>query len=214
MKHDDSVSYWQRTSQAIALSTMLPRTVDVAVIGGGLLGVATCYWLSRAGMHVALLERYVPASGATGRNGGFVRAGAALSYSDVITHSGRDVASAIMKLTTQSKVLMRQVIEEEDIACDYREPGSLRLALNEQQVEAARQEADSATALPVTGTTPCSPTLGGNAGVHHRYASHCRPCASASPCLLRRWIFRSWHALRNALWATAGGGRDERHHPG
>jgi hypothetical protein len=43
------------------------------VIGGGLLGTATCYWLARAGVRVALLEREGLASGASGRNGGFVR---------------------------------------------------------------------------------------------------------------------------------------------
>jgi len=140
MKSNDSVSYWQSTSQAMSLSTDLPRTVDVAVIGGGLLGAATCYWLTRAGIHVALLERHFPASGATGRNGGFVRAGAAISYPDAIDQFGQETARAVMTLTSQSKALTRQVIEEERIACDYREPGSLRLALSEQQAEHLQRE--------------------------------------------------------------------------
>lgn len=43
----------------------------MAVIGGGLLGTAICYWLARQGVSVALLERSALAAGATGRNGGF-----------------------------------------------------------------------------------------------------------------------------------------------
>ncbi len=140
MNSDDSVSYWQSTSQAIPLSTDPPRTVDVAVIGGGLLGVATCYWLTRAGIRVALLERDFPASGATGRNGGFVRAGAAISYPDAIDQFGQETARAVMTLTSHSKALTRQVIEDERIACDYREPGSLRLALGEQQAAHLQRE--------------------------------------------------------------------------
>jgi hypothetical protein len=36
-----STSYWHQTAPAIPLSTDLPHSVDVAVIGGGLMGVAT-----------------------------------------------------------------------------------------------------------------------------------------------------------------------------
>ena len=140
MSHHDSVSYWQRTSQILPLSTDLPRTVDVAVIGGGLLGAATCYWLARAGIQVALLERSFPAAGATGRNGGFVRAGSGISYPAAIDLFGRETARAVMTLTSASKALTRQVVEEEGIVCDYREPGSLRLALSEQHVAQFQRE--------------------------------------------------------------------------
>ncbi len=140
MSHHDSVSYWQRTTQILPLSIDLPQTVDVAVIGGGLLGTATCYWLARAGIHVALLERSFPAFGATGRNGGFVRAGSAISYPDAIDQFGQETARAIMTLTSESKALTRQVVEEEGIRCDYREPGSLQLALSKQHVEAFQRE--------------------------------------------------------------------------
>src|SRR5258708_40212276 len=65
-----SISYWQRTVPDFPLSTDLPSAVDTAVIGGGLLGASTCYWLAKAGVRVALLERTAIAAGATGRNGG------------------------------------------------------------------------------------------------------------------------------------------------
>lgn len=140
MSHHNSVSYWQSNTQILPISTNLPRTVDVAVIGGGLLGVATSYWLARAGIQVALLERHFPAYGATGRNGGFVRAGSAISYPNAIDQFGQETARAVMTLTSQSKVLTRQVVEEVRIACEYREPGSLRLALNKQEVEQFKDE--------------------------------------------------------------------------
>jgi glycine/D-amino acid oxidase-like deaminating enzyme len=138
----ESVSYWQSTSPADALSTTLPRTVDVAVVGGGLLGAATCYWLAREGAQVALLERAALASGATGRNGGLVRAGSAESYPDAIAHLGHETVQAVMTLTYESRALLRQVLQEEHIACDYREPGTVKLALNERQVERLQEEVE------------------------------------------------------------------------
>jgi len=129
----DTVSYWQRTSNQVTLSTDLPPTTDVAVVGAGLLGAATSYWLARAGLAVVLLERMTPAFGATGRNGGIVSVGPAESYINAVLRLGHETARAIWTLTLENRALLRQVLAEEGIACDYREPGHLSLALGEDQ---------------------------------------------------------------------------------
>lgn len=139
----ESVSYWQRTVPDFLLPTDMPRSADVAVIGGGLLGAATCYWLAQAGVRVVLLERSALAAGATGRNGGFVRAGSAGSYPEAITHLGQETARAVMEITYESRALLRQVLQEEVIACDYREPGALHLAITEAQGERQRREVEA-----------------------------------------------------------------------
>jgi glycine/D-amino acid oxidase-like deaminating enzyme len=137
-----SISYWQRTTPDFPLSSDLPPTVEVAVIGGGLLGAATCYWLARAGVRVALLERAALAAGATGRNGGFVRIGPAGSYTEARERLGPETARYVMNLTAESQALLRQVLAEEAIDCEYREPGTLRLAITEAQQKQYRQEID------------------------------------------------------------------------
>jgi gamma-glutamylputrescine oxidase len=110
----------------------------VVVVGGGLLGATTCYWLARAGVRVLLLERTALAWGATGRNGGFVRAGPAGSYLEAKTRLGRGMARATMNITLES-----QVVQEETITCEYREPGSLRLAMTEVQEDQYHKEIDA-----------------------------------------------------------------------
>ena len=107
------------------------------------MGTATCYWLARQGIPVALLERSALAAGATGRNGGLVVARTAGAYSKAITDLGHETARAIMDVTLESRTLLRQVLQEEAIACDYREPGSLRLALSEAEVEQHIREVDA-----------------------------------------------------------------------
>src|SRR6266487_3275558 len=125
----DSISYWQQTAPIVPLSTDVPHLVDVVVIGGGLMGTATSYWLAREGVSVALLEREAIGWGATGRNGGFVVAGPAGGYTDAITRLGHETAYVVMTDTMANQQLVRQVLGEERIECSYREPGSLRLAL-------------------------------------------------------------------------------------
>lgn len=137
----NSISYWQRTAPTVPLSTEVPRSVDVAVIGGGLMGVATSYWLARAGIPVALLEREAIGWGATGRNGGFVDTGSAGIYLETIRHLGYEVAHTVMTDTLINQELLRQVLEEEALECQYREPGTIQLALTDAQEDLLRTEA-------------------------------------------------------------------------
>ena len=82
---------------------MLPRLADVTVVGGGLLGSATSYWLAKQGVPVVLLERTALAAGATGRNVGFVVAGPAELYPDAIAHLGHETAHVVMIVTHGSR---------------------------------------------------------------------------------------------------------------
>jgi len=134
---DNPWSYWQKTSIPVTLPTVFPSSsvVDVVVIGGGILGVATCYWLAHAGVSVVLLERSMLASEATGRNGGIVSIGPALSYPEAVARWGHACARQVLQLTLESKALLERIIAEEDIACDYREPGRLALALDSDHME-------------------------------------------------------------------------------
>jgi sarcosine oxidase subunit beta len=52
----------------------LPDRADVVIVGGGIMGLALAWNLSRAGSKVVVLERGYLCEGASGRNGGGVRA--------------------------------------------------------------------------------------------------------------------------------------------
>ena len=150
-RHDhEPPSYWQKTVTPIPLSSDLPALVDVAIIGGGILGASLSYWLARAGVNAAVVERTALAFGATGRNGGFVSIGTAESYSDAIKRLGRESARGVLKVTLENQVLLRHVLNEEQIACDYHEPGTLSLALTADHLIKLKQDVAS---LQVDGVT-------------------------------------------------------------
>jgi gamma-glutamylputrescine oxidase len=126
-------SYWHRTcAPPLPTDSAMPDAADVVVVGGGLLGVAMSYWLARGGASVVLVERAGLAAGATGRNGGFMVAGTAESYPAAIARIGHAGARAVWQLTLDNRMLLRRVLADEQIDCDYREVGNLHLALGEQ----------------------------------------------------------------------------------
>src|SRR5437867_10912222 len=56
-RNHEPASYWHATAPRSTIRPAdPPPTADVAIIGGGLLGSATAYWVARAGASVALLE--------------------------------------------------------------------------------------------------------------------------------------------------------------
>ncbi len=133
-------SYWHATASPLIPSDPLPAEADVVVIGGGMLGCWTAYWLARAGVAVTLLERTTIGWGATGRNGGFLGSGTAVGYLDAIERYGHADAQALWELTQTGQTLGANVIAEEEIDCDLRSPGILSLALSEDSLEEMRRD--------------------------------------------------------------------------
>src|SRR5579872_7297993 len=145
---DEPSSYWQETAASVALSDELPSNCEVAVVGGGIIGSSLGYQLARAGIKTVLLERSGLSQEATGRNGGFVSLGLAEPYPVACARLGQATARSILALTRENQALLRHVLAEEQITCDYRETGSISLALNEPQLNMLEQ---AVTMLRIAG---------------------------------------------------------------
>jgi sarcosine oxidase subunit beta len=94
----------------------LPEAADVVVVGAGIVGLATAYHLTRAkpGLRVAVVEASYLCSGASGRNGGGVRA----QWSDEIS----------IRLMQESLTEFREFARRHRINTWFRQGGYLFLA--------------------------------------------------------------------------------------
>ena len=132
----DSLSYWHATQEPFIPDDPLPATADVVVIGGGMLGCWTTYWLAKSGASVVLLEKNAIGWGASGRNGGFLIEGAAVGYERLIELLGLDAARDFYALTMHGQQLAHDIVENEGIDCDLRRTGTLSLALSRDELSA------------------------------------------------------------------------------
>lgn len=109
---------------------MTARTIgaDVAIIGGGIIGCATAYYLAQRGVSVVLLERGVIGAEASGRNAGGVRAQCRHRHE-------RALAMASIEL-------WRSLEAELGIDIEYVQGGNLRLATDQARLESLTAEAE------------------------------------------------------------------------
>lgn len=131
----DSLSYWHATAEPMIPADDLPATSEAVVVGGGMLGCWTAYWLARSGVQVVLLEKSAIGWGATGRNGGFLTGGGAISYQRMIELLGRDGARKFYALSMSGQELPYEIVAEEGIDCDLRRTGTLSLALDQSSLD-------------------------------------------------------------------------------
>ena len=91
---------------------------DTCVIGGGLAGINTALGLAERGQKVLLLEAQRVGWGASGRNGGFVSPGFALSTDALCRQVGLEQGKALFRLTQDAMALVKGRIDRLEIDCD------------------------------------------------------------------------------------------------
>ncbi|HEY8613755.1 MAG TPA: FAD-binding oxidoreductase [Roseomonas sp.] len=124
------VPYWLDTAAPFAGAEPGPveGTVDVAVIGGGFTGLSAALALARTGASVVLLEQGRVVGQASGRNGGHVNNGTAHSFAALAGSLGLDRARTIYHAFDSAVDTVERIAREEEIACDFRRSGKIKLA--------------------------------------------------------------------------------------
>lgn len=108
------------------------NTAEVVIVGGGIIGNATAYYLAKMGVDVIVLEGSDHiGNGGSSRNGGGVR------------QSGRDVRELPLVMYG-IKNLWPHLSEELEVDCEYHQDGNLRLGKNEKHKAILTKLADNA----------------------------------------------------------------------
>jgi glycine/D-amino acid oxidase-like deaminating enzyme len=147
-------SYWMKTrdyTPGAGLQSDLE--VDVAIIGGGFTGLSTAYHLKKdqPGMRIAILESDLIGFGASGRNGGFNMTLFGLTLSITAFRFGKTKATEAHHYMERAVDLLRDLVAELKLDCDYEHPGFLRVATSEKYKKRIQHEIELAHALGLQG---------------------------------------------------------------
>ncbi len=127
------------------------RDADVAIIGGGLTGLWTAYYLLERdpSLRIVVLEKEFAGFGASGRNGGWCSALFPASVAALERRHGRDAALAMRRAMIATVDEVGRVTAAEGIDCDFAKGGTVAWARSEVQLRAARAEVDEAAGYGV-----------------------------------------------------------------
>jgi gamma-glutamylputrescine oxidase len=93
--------------------------VDVAIVGGGMAGLAAAQAFHKRGKKVVVLEQYFCGGGASGKSSGFITPNAELSFTDFTNKFGAEAAHTIWDSISSGVEDIRSNIKQYNFACDY-----------------------------------------------------------------------------------------------
>ncbi|MDQ4071735.1 MAG: FAD-binding oxidoreductase, partial [Actinomycetota bacterium] len=113
-------SFWVDTSDATTYPSLGGRlSVDVAVLGGGITGLAVAAHLKRAGMTVAVVEARRLCHGTTGHTTGKLTSLHGLVYDTLVSSFGEDGARAYGQANEAAIERVAALCEQYGIDCDF-----------------------------------------------------------------------------------------------
>ncbi|QLC49052.1 FAD-dependent oxidoreductase [Methanolobus zinderi] len=153
-------AYWiSSTPESDYPSPSENAEVDVAIIGGGIVGVTSALLLKQAGLSVALIEAGRILHGVSGQTTAKVTSQHHLIYDHLISHYGEDQARKYAESNQAAIEKMASLINEHNIDCDFMYKPAYVYAGSMSSVEKIHKEVDAAKKLGLPASFDDNPPL-------------------------------------------------------
>ncbi len=191
------LSFWHDTAQ----DDLTPRPalgsdleVDVAIIGGGLTGLWTAWYLGERdpSLSIAVIEKEIVGFGASGRNGGWCSALFPRSTASLEKAHGREAALAMRRAMIDTVDEVGRVAASIGLDVDFAKGGTVAFARSPVQLAAAEAEVAEAREFGVDSIELWGPDRVKAAGALG--ATFDPACARLHPARLVRGLARALEA--------------------
>jgi hypothetical protein len=119
--------------------------VDVVIVGGGIAGLSTAYWLQKEDptLKIAIVEKGQLGDGATGRNAGFITCGSVEHYNRLVGKHGPEEAEQIWKFSEENlNLLKKELIQNKGQSIGFNHNGSFSLASTDHEFSELKKSAE------------------------------------------------------------------------
>lgn len=166
-------------------------TADVCIVGGGLTGLWTAYYLTELdpSLDVLVIEKEIVGYGASGRNGGWCSALFPRGTASLERRHGRSAALAQRRAMIDTVTEIGRVVSAEGIDCDFRRGGTIAFARGAVQDAAARSDVAEAAEYGVDPLEYWDSERVGSFGAAGTSGASFDPnCARVQPAALTRGL--------------------------
>jgi glycine/D-amino acid oxidase-like deaminating enzyme/nitrite reductase/ring-hydroxylating ferredoxin subunit len=123
--------------------------VDIAIIGGGIVGISTAYLLNTHGIKVAILEADHILQGTTGHTTAKITSQHGLIYSKIKSQLGQELAKQYTDANESAIRVIEKIADENNIACDYIPQSAYVYTLQNDYVNKIHDEVTAASSLGI-----------------------------------------------------------------
>jgi glycine/D-amino acid oxidase-like deaminating enzyme/nitrite reductase/ring-hydroxylating ferredoxin subunit len=187
-------SYWLAVSERTSCPSLARNLhADVAVIGGGIVGLTTALLLQQAGRKVVLLEARRVGGQVTGGSTAKITSLHKLIYADLVDAFDEETAAKYGRANEEALAFIGHTVRRHTIQCDFVHRDAYTYCTDEGAVEAVRREAETAErlGLPASFTQDLPRAFGATAAVRFTGQAQFHPV---------KYV----HGLADALLAAGG----------
>lgn len=150
MIKEKSKSYWISSTPPTNYPELSQDiSVDAAIIGGGMTGIKTAYYLKKEGLKVCLIEARRILEGVTGHTTAKVTAQHHLIYDTLINKFGEEKAKLYADANLWAIEEINKIINENNIKCDFTRQPSFVYAQSDEYIIKVEKEVAAAQRLGI-----------------------------------------------------------------
>ena len=120
---------------------------EVCIIGGGITGLTTAYYLSKENVKTVLLEKEKICMQTTGKSTAKITSQHGLFYNYLIQSQGKEKAKQYFNANEQAIKNIEQIIKNENIDCDFEKQSAYVFARKVEEVNKIRDEIEAVKEL-------------------------------------------------------------------
>ncbi|PLS18429.1 FAD-dependent oxidoreductase [Bacillus sp. M6-12] len=144
--------YW-RDSAPLPSFPKLQQNIetDVAIVGGGIVGLTSAYLLSKQGIKVTVIDSGRILNGTTGHTTAKITAQHGLIYDQLINTSGETQARLYYEANSEAMNFIRRLVEEHTIDCDLSTQDAYVYTNDDKYIEKIQNEKQAYDKLGIQG---------------------------------------------------------------
>ncbi len=149
-------SYWHDTAESIKNKTtknvdLKNKKFDILIIGAGITGLTTAYLLKDCGFNIGVIEATNSGYGVTGYTTAKITIQHDLIYDNLINNFSLEEAKQYLKANEEGIKLIKKIINENNIQCDYKEQTAYVYAPSMDEVDDLKKELKAYEKLGIDG---------------------------------------------------------------